>query len=33
MITGPRRLLVGSLATIAALATAAGMDDVTLVGT
>jgi predicted nucleotidyltransferase len=32
MITGPRRLLVGSLATIAALATAAGMDGVTLVG-
>jgi len=32
MITGPRRLLVGSLATIAALATAAGMGDVTLVG-
>ena len=27
MITGPRRLLVGSLATIAALATAAGLDD------
>ena len=32
MITGPRRLLVGSLATIASLATAAGMDDGTLVG-
>lgn len=32
VIRGPRRLLVGSLATIVALATAAGMDDATLVG-
>ncbi|MDP2956212.1 MAG: nucleotidyltransferase domain-containing protein [Longimicrobiales bacterium] len=32
VITGPRRLLVGSLATIVALAIAAGMDDATLVG-
>lgn len=32
VITGPRRMLVGSLATVVALATAAGLDDVTLVG-
>lgn len=29
-ITGPRRMLVGSLATVAALATAAGIEDITL---